>query len=71
MFASDIGHWDVPDVRDVLPEAWALVEGGHLAEEDFANFTCNVVRLLTDMNPRFFDDTAVAAPCAPDPERGR
>ena len=30
MFASDIGHWDVPDVREVLPEAWELVEDGHL-----------------------------------------
>jgi hypothetical protein len=61
MFASDIGHWDVPDVRDVLPEAWELVEDGYLTEEDFADFSCgNVVRLLTDMNPRFFEDTAVA-----------
>ena len=30
MFASDIGHWDVPDLRGVLPEAWELVEDGHL-----------------------------------------
>ena len=61
MFASDIGHWDVPDVRRVLPEAWELVEDGHLTEENFADFTCgNVVRTLTDMNPRFFEDTAVA-----------
>ncbi len=26
MFASDIGHWDVPDFTGVLPEAWELVE---------------------------------------------
>ncbi len=25
MFASDIGHWDVPDFLGVLPEAWELV----------------------------------------------
>ena len=61
MFASDIGHWDVPDVREVLPEAWELVEDGHLTEEHFADFTCgNVVRMLTAMNPRFFEGTAVA-----------
>jgi len=61
MFASDIGHWDVPDLRGVLPEAWELVEDGHLTEDDFADFTCgNVVRMLTDMNPRFFEGTAVA-----------
>jgi predicted TIM-barrel fold metal-dependent hydrolase len=61
MFASDIGHWDVPNVRDVLPEAWELVEDGHLTEENFADFTCgHVVRLLTDLNPGFFEGTAVA-----------
>jgi predicted TIM-barrel fold metal-dependent hydrolase len=61
MFASDIGHWDVPDLREVLPEAWELVEGGHLDEAQFSDFACgNVVRVLTDMNPRFFEGTAVA-----------
>ena len=61
MFASDIGHWDVPDMREVLPEAWELVDHGHLTEENFADFACgNVVRMLTDMNPRFFEGTAVA-----------
>ena len=61
MFASDIGHWDVPDMREVLREAWELVEAGHLDEEDFADFTCgNVVRQLTDANPTFFEGTAVA-----------
>jgi predicted TIM-barrel fold metal-dependent hydrolase len=60
MFASDIGHWDVPNLRDVLPEAWELVEDGHLSEDDFAAFACgNVVRILTDMNPQFFEGTAV------------
>jgi len=61
MFASDIGHWDVPDVRGVLPEAWELVEDGHLTEANFAEFACgNVVRMLTSMNPQFFEGTAVA-----------
>ncbi len=61
MFASDIGHWDVPDLRGVLPEAWELVEDGHLTEENFADFACgNVVKMLTSMNPRFFEGTAVA-----------
>jgi predicted TIM-barrel fold metal-dependent hydrolase len=61
MFASDIGHWDVRDLRDVLPEAWELVENGALTEDDFADFTCrNVVRMLTATNPSFFEDTVVA-----------
>jgi predicted TIM-barrel fold metal-dependent hydrolase len=48
MFASDVGHWDVPDVLGVLPEAWELVEKGLVSEADFAAFTCgNVTDLLT------------------------
>src|SRR5262249_26572623 len=34
MFASDIGHWDVPDVRHVVAEAHELVEDGKLTEAD-------------------------------------
>ena len=61
IFASDIGHWDVPDMREILPEAWELVEKGLLSREDFRHFTCgNVVRLMTAANPRFFEGTAVA-----------
>jgi predicted TIM-barrel fold metal-dependent hydrolase len=61
VFASDIGHWDVPDVGGVLPEAWELVEEGHLSEEQFRDFTYgNVVRMLTSLNPNFFDGTAIA-----------
>ena len=39
IFASDIGHWDVPDIREVLPEAWELVEDGHVTEADFRALT--------------------------------
>ncbi|MGE0384243.1 MAG: amidohydrolase family protein [Gammaproteobacteria bacterium] len=61
MFASDIGHWDVPDLRGVLPEAWELVEDGHIGTGDFRDFTFgNVARMLTAVNPKFFDGTAVA-----------
>ena len=61
IFASDIGHWDVPDFRNVLPEAWELVEDGHLNEEDFRAFTCsNAATLLQSTNPDFFEGTAIA-----------
>jgi predicted TIM-barrel fold metal-dependent hydrolase len=61
VFASDIGHWDVPDVREVLPEAWELVEHGHLDEAEFRDFVCgNVVRAMAATNPSFFDGTVVA-----------
>jgi hypothetical protein len=39
LFASDIGHWDVPDAREVLTEAWECVEDGLATEEDFREFT--------------------------------
>jgi predicted TIM-barrel fold metal-dependent hydrolase len=46
IFASDIGHWDVPDIREVLPEAWELVEHGHIDEQEFRAFTCDNARAL-------------------------
>ena len=62
MFASDIGHWDVPDMTDVLPEAWERVEHEHLDREEFADFTCfNAIRMLTSVNPRFFEGTVIGA----------
>ena len=39
MFASDLGHWEVPDACAVLPEAWELVERGHVTADDFKAFT--------------------------------
>jgi predicted TIM-barrel fold metal-dependent hydrolase len=60
VFSSDIGHWDVPDMRKVLPEAWELVENGHLDPTAFRAFTCdNAARMLTAMDPRFFDGTVL------------
>jgi predicted TIM-barrel fold metal-dependent hydrolase len=38
MFASDLGHWDVPDAREVLPEAWELVEDGRITTDQFRAF---------------------------------
>jgi hypothetical protein len=62
VFASDIGHWDVPDARDVLSEAWELVEDGLLTEVDFRAFTFgNAVSLWAGGNPSFFDGTVVEA----------
>ncbi len=59
-FSSDIGHWDVPDMREVLEEAYELVEEGLLDAEDFRRFVfTNPARLFTDMNPAFFENTSV------------
>jgi predicted TIM-barrel fold metal-dependent hydrolase len=60
MLSSDISHFDVPDMTDVLHEAWELVEDHGLSEEDFRDFTFgNAVRLWASLNPDFFEGTAV------------
>ena len=65
MFSSDVGPWDVPDMAEVLSEAYENVEHGWLDERPFRSFTCdNVARFYTEANPRFFVGTAVEAAVA-------
>jgi predicted TIM-barrel fold metal-dependent hydrolase len=59
MFASDLGHWDVPDARDVLPEAWALVEHGHVTASEFRAFTYD--NALALWGEGMFADSVVGA----------
>jgi predicted TIM-barrel fold metal-dependent hydrolase len=60
LFASDIGHWDVPDFARVVCEAWELVEKGHLDLSDFRAFTFgNPVALWSGTNPNFFAGTII------------
>ena len=60
MLSSDIGHWDVLDMRDVVEEAYEMVEHGLMAGDDFRDFTfTNPLRFFTDLNPAFFDGTAI------------
>ena len=60
VFSSDFTHFDVPDFRDVIPEAYELVERGYVTEQDFREFTfSNAARLHTRNNPEFFKGTAV------------
>jgi hypothetical protein len=45
IFGSDIGHFDVPDMTGVLPEAYEMVEDELVTPADFRDFTfTNVVR---------------------------
>ena len=61
IFGSDIAHWDVPDMADVLCEAHELVEHGLIDEDGFRDFVfTNPVRFFTDVNPAFFEGTVVA-----------
>ena len=60
VFSSDFTHFDVPDFKDVIPEAFEMVEKGFVTEEDFREFTfVNAARLHTGNNPGFFTGTVV------------
>jgi predicted TIM-barrel fold metal-dependent hydrolase len=60
VFSSDFTHFDVPDFREVIPEAFEMVEKGFVTEQDFREFTfTNAARLHTRNNPDFFRGTVV------------
>ena len=60
VFSSDIGHWDVPDMTEVLPEAYELVDKGLLSPADFRDFVFAFpVSLWAGTNPDFFRGTVV------------
>jgi predicted TIM-barrel fold metal-dependent hydrolase len=60
VFSSDFTHFDVPDFREVIPEAFEMVQKGFVTEQDFREFTfTNTARLHTGNNPGFFKGTIV------------
>ena len=60
MFASDLGHWDVPDFDEPLEEAYELVERGILDEDTFRDFVfTNPLRFYSSLDPEFFTGTVV------------
>jgi hypothetical protein len=65
VFSSDVGHWDVPDMNEVLAEAYELVEHGLVNDAEFKEFVFeNPVTLHAGMNPDFFKGTVVEAEVA-------
>lgn len=59
-WASDSGHWDVPDLTHVLADTWKLVENGALSEQDFRDLVFNnPYRFYAGTNPDFFKGTAI------------
>jgi hypothetical protein len=61
VFSSDIGHWDVPDIKQVLRESHRLVDKGMLSESNYRDFVfSNPARLHLKVNPDFFAKTVVA-----------
>ncbi|MBI1845967.1 MAG: amidohydrolase family protein [Candidatus Rokubacteria bacterium] len=65
IFSSDVGHFDVTDMTEVLEEAHELVEDGLITAADFREFTFeNAARLHTALNPDFFRGTVVESAVA-------
>ena len=65
LFGSDIGHFDVQDMSQVVTEAYELVEDGRIDEDGFKRFVFeNPVRFWGETNPQFFDGTRVAKAAA-------
>jgi len=61
LFGSDIAHWDVPDMREAVPESHELVEHGLMSDADYRAFVFgNIVDLWGGGNPDFFAGTRIA-----------
>ncbi|HUP72683.1 MAG TPA: amidohydrolase family protein [Acidimicrobiales bacterium] len=61
MYGSDIGHFDVPSLPDVLHEAWENVERGWMDLAQFRRFMFdNPARFYLESNPDFFAGTVLA-----------
>jgi predicted TIM-barrel fold metal-dependent hydrolase len=61
-WASDSGHWDVPDLTLALAETWRLVERGVISPENFRDLTfTHPYQFFAGTNPNFFAGTAVEA----------
>jgi predicted TIM-barrel fold metal-dependent hydrolase len=60
LLGSDIGHFDVVDMKQVLLEAHELVDDELITPDDFREFVfANPVRFWGEANPDFFKGTVV------------
>jgi predicted TIM-barrel fold metal-dependent hydrolase len=65
MYGSDIGHFDVPSLPDVLAEAHESVARGWMTPDQFREFMfVNPARFHLESNPDFFDGTVLEAEVA-------
>jgi hypothetical protein len=59
-FASDLGHWDVPEFDEPLEEAFGLLERGILDGDQLRDFLfVNPTRFYASVNPKFFVGTVI------------
>lgn len=60
LLGSDIGHFDVVNMSEVLEEAYEQVEDGRISAGDFRDFVfTNPIRFWGEANREFFRGTAV------------
>src|SRR5262249_19115832 len=60
IFSSDVGHFDVTDMTEVLEEAHELVDHELITRDDFRQFVfTSAARLPTALTPDFFKRTFV------------
>ena len=65
LLGSDIGHFDVVNMNEVLEEAYELVEDGLISEEGFREFVfVNPLRFWAEGRPDFFKGTALESEAA-------
>ena len=66
ILGSDVSHFDVPEMVEVLPEAYEMVEKKWLTDDDFEEFAfSNAIRLHGGMNKDFFKGTTLEQAAAP------
>ena len=71
IFASDLGHWDVPEFDEPLEEAYELFEKGILTGEQLRSFLFeNPLRFYGSLNPDFFTGTALEKEAAVELAKG-
>jgi predicted TIM-barrel fold metal-dependent hydrolase len=59
-WATDSGHWDVPELTDTLHDTWQLVERGAISEDDFRDLVyTHPYNFYAGTNPEFFKGTVV------------
>jgi predicted TIM-barrel fold metal-dependent hydrolase len=65
LMGSDIGHFDVTDMTEVVAEAHELVEHGLIGEDDFREFVFgNPVKFWAGANREFFKGTVIESAAA-------
>ena len=59
IYSSDIGHFDVIDMREPLAEAYELVEDGYITDDNFRDFVfTNAVTSVGHAEPRLLQGHA-------------